>query len=222
MDLPRPIPASLFRTVALWVAVVSLIPWAGCDWSPKDKVLVQIDSSVEYSKATLLSEQVEPRLTVPLKWVDDNTWQTSAGLPNGRYQLVARSTDGAYFQKSLEYKQGIRRYRLAGSTPAKAEADPTQPAGPGPLLTFQILGTLNFLNGREAYVIGNGEKVVVQRGTIANGRLQVRIPEPGTYRVHVAVPGKPAYDAFLEATEISGDHDFGFIDLQSGGRWSKP
>jgi hypothetical protein len=191
---------------------LSLLLLPACDWTPKNVVLIKLESKNSFLRASLTNNEVEPRIHLQLKWVDDNTWQTTVGLPAGRYIFVARSTDGRYYQHPLDYEPELRRYTLPAESKTISE-DSTD--GPGPLLTFQVMGADRHLNGRTAFVIANGERAIVLRAPIANSRFQVRLPEPGNYRLMILAPGDPPAEALYPPEPITADRDYGFVPFKS-------
>jgi hypothetical protein len=196
------------------MVVPLVLALSSCDWQPKDSVLVSLESEYEFARASLSNTEVEPGIHQPLKWVDDNTWQTTVGLPAGTYQFIARSTDGRYIQETLEYRPEVRRYRLS---PSKRNPEAGQTAhsrqGLGPLLTFRVAGTLRNLNGRQAFVVTHGERSTMIRGNIANDRLQVRLPQKGFFRLMLLIPGNPPMEALFPFELLDADKDYGIVDL---------
>lgn len=197
------LPISKSLVLSFLGSFVCIFGLVACDWTPRHIVLFRLETEHEFSRAALTSQDREPRIHHPLRWVADNTWQTTVGLPAGRYLFAARSEDGRYFQGLIDYREELRRYVLQG--PENQAVGRQENTGTSVLITMQAFGLPNFDAPREVFIVALGERFFMERAFLAQGRIQTRLPQGGHYQLQLFLPGSPAFEARVDYRDLTSD-----------------
>lgn len=168
-----------------WMAFIVLVALVGCRVGPPKGVTAFIvDEPTEFASAMLMYPKSEEyRLPLKLKYVDTNTFQTTATLAPGRYMLVLRTEMGRYVKVPLDIEPNKRLYHV-NTGPTIADDDPS------------LQKPNNFLRGR-AQVLG-GEQLrellvlfvehdaVLKRVAVSSdGRFEVEAPHDGSFWIEI-------------------------------------
>ncbi len=164
--------------------VVTLF-FAGCKVGPpKGVTAFVVEGPTEYISAMLLypaSEENRPPLK--LKYVDRNTFQTTATLASGSYRLVLRAEPGRYINTPVTIEEGKRLYQLAVMPVTAEDFSVTKERPP------KLSGVLYVPEGempREIVTVFVSQDVNVRRTHVAeHGRFEIQPPAKGTYWIEI-------------------------------------
>lgn len=188
--------------------------FAGCglmpDLMPKDAKRFHQLGKKEYDYAQLARTDsfAESQVPIKLKFVDTNTWQTTATLLPGKYQFSVRKHDSAWYGQEITIEQGKRSYEVPDLT-ARFTA-PVQEKGP------RVLGTISPLEPSmpvEVIVVFLNTNFTVRRAEVKDGKFSVEAPGTGRYRILVHATGNPPR-SWSHDTEIAGPKDLGVIGFR--------
>jgi len=151
---------------------------------PKGVTAFVIDDKTEYAGAMLIyPKSEEARLPLKLKFVDTNTFQTTATLAPGPYMIVLRTEMGRFLKVPVQIETGKNLYHVSVA-PAVA-AEPGEDSQHGATLR----GTIYVHEGqipREVAIVFVDRDVVVRRAAVAeNGRFEVEAPARAVYWVEI-------------------------------------
>lgn len=164
---------------------VLLLAMVGCRVGPPKGVTAFIvDEPTEFASAMLMYPKSEEyRLPLKLKYVDTNTFQTTATLAPGRYMLVLRTEMGRYMKVPVDIEANKRLYYV-NTGPTIADDDQS----------FQK--PTNFLRGRaqvpsgeqlrELVVLFVEHDAVLKRVAVSSdGRFEVEAPHDGSFWIEI-------------------------------------
>lgn len=192
------IMVSLMKLPAVLLPLLFL---AGCNWTPKDAYVFEIDSTHEYDRAELQFPQNygEGRPPLRLKWVDTNTFMTTATLESQRYYLTGRTNLGGYFSGGVNVSPEVRRYKVADRGPSEGQK------AVGPTISGELIAPPGQQPPRDVVVVLTGLDVTVRRVQVENGRWEVEAPAAGNYRISLQVPGDKPQSVHYPTTNIAGN-----------------
>ncbi|MCX7625899.1 MAG: hypothetical protein N2Z21_06775 [Candidatus Sumerlaeaceae bacterium] len=166
----------------LFFLAVSLL---GCQVGPPKGVTAFIvDEPTEFASAMLMFPKSEEyRLPLKLKYVDTNTFQTTATLPPGRYTLVVRTEMGRYMKIPVDIEAGKRLYHVnTGPTIADEDLIVQKP-------TNLLRGKVQVPSGeqpREVLVLFVEHDAILKRVAVSSdGRFEVAAPHEGTFWIEM-------------------------------------
>lgn len=194
--------------ICLSLALSASLILSSCDFQPKGSTLFIIQGKTEYDRATLaFPESDEQRQPLKLRWVDTNTYITTATLTPGKYLFSARTSDGLHYGQEVEITAGQNRYTL----PEKSSGATRVSQGP------PVLATVTVARGErptQIAVLFIGSDLTVRRVTSPpDGKISVNAPSPGTWRVEVHGLGQPPRSFVRDGLRIAGPVDLGRITL---------
>jgi hypothetical protein len=183
---------------------------AACNYVPKGAILFKVADKREYDRAEIAyaPSAGETRLPLRLKWIDTNSWVTTASLAPGTYILTARTYEGAYYAHEVEIKTGQNRYDL----PATTQNNVAFQAGP------KVNGTLLMTEAnkavRELVIVFIGPDVTVRRVHPVNGQFSADAPAKGKFNLEIHAPGEQPRSFMKSQVDLTKDADLGQIDLR--------
>lgn len=182
----------------------------GCDMQPEGTLIFEIPSkSPEYDKAQIAwPESLERRPPVKLRWLDTNTFLTTATLSPGRYLFSARSSDGLYYGREVIVTEEKKRYTL----PVESEGATTVAAGPP--LTGTIVETRDKMP-KEIAVLFIGHDLTIRRVAVEeSGRFEAEAPAQGTFRVEIHALGDPPRSWVRDKVAVNGPTQLDVVSLR--------
>lgn len=179
--------SSRSKIVITFAALVSLsLGLFSCKVGPpKGVTAFVVDDTTEYASAMLLYPKSEEyRLPLKLKYVDTNTFQTTATLAPGSYTLVVRTDMGRYVKIPVEIEANKRLYRVS-SGPLIADEDNVKSSG-----SPRLRGKITIPNGQpqaqEVVAIFVDRDVTVKRATVAaDGQFEIEAPRQGQFHIEL-------------------------------------
>jgi hypothetical protein len=192
------------RTAAAALVAIML---SGC-LQPRDAIVFEIGGKREFRNAVLLPpSSAEHRAPIRLRFLDTNTFMTTATLVPGNYVFTAMTLDGIHLSREVKVEKDKRRYQIAELTfavPAPKE---------GPTLT----GGIYIESGempREVAVLFISSDIIIRRVPVNNGRFSANSPAEGTYRVEVHELKDPPRSWVRDGVKIEKPTDVGIISLK--------
>lgn len=196
------------RRLVTWTLLLA-VAVAACRIQPKGTLVFKIQGKREFDRVMLhYPDTGENRTPVRLKYIDTNTFQTSAGLAPGRYRLTMRAGDGTHLGADVDILPEVFSYDIP-------EPKFDRP-GVSPVGSKTVRGRLSQAAGLppEIVVVFIGREVIVRRTPRTGDAFVVPAPMDGDYRVEVHVAGTPPRSWF-GTTNITGPStDLGEISLK--------
>ncbi len=178
-----PVGASHLRIATVFFCVVSL--FVSCKVGPpKGVTAFIIEDPTEFASAMLIyPNSSEYRLPLKLKYVDTNTFQTTATLAPGIYTLVVRTEMGRYMKTPVEIEPGKQLYTVSLGPTIADENKTDQQA------TRKFGGKLYVSDGelpKEVVAIFADRDVIVRRANVdANGNFEIEAPSNGVFWIEL-------------------------------------
>lgn len=197
----------VFERACLLLLALTLL--AGCRYRPKDAKVFTFKTDHDVDRVFLLPpEGSEARKELRLKFIDTNTYTTTAPLSPGKYTLTARSSSGYFYSTPVEVVEKTWWYDLGDITKA------APPVDSGPKVGAQLYSSSGqtFSN---IVVLFIGQDLIVRRTTVeADKQFSVIAPGIGTYRIEVIALGNPVQSWVRDNVEIRQSVNLGTITLK--------
>ncbi|MGC8739953.1 MAG: hypothetical protein ACP5UB_00680 [Candidatus Sumerlaeaceae bacterium] len=152
---------------------------------PKGVTAFVIEDSTEFASAMLLYPKSEEyRLPLKLKYVDTNTFQTTASLAPGLYTLVVRTEMGRYTKIPVEIESGKQLYHVSLGPSIADESNASETTG-----QHKLRGKLYVSQGQmpsEVVAIFADRDIVVRRANVqSDGRFELEAPRNGVFWIEL-------------------------------------
>lgn len=202
---------SVLRFLLQAIAVTTLVGCLG--GPPKGVTAFVIEDQTEFAAAMLLYPKSEEfRLPLKLKYVDTNTFQTTATLAPGYYTLVLRTEQGRFLKTPVEIEPGKQLYRVSLLPIETDEATFRGDRLP------RFRGKVYVSEGKlpsELVVVFVGRDVVVRRTAVAaDGNFEIEVPKSGTYWIELFSLGDSPAKWERGKVDLTKDVDVGLVALR--------
>lgn len=192
------------------LVTAGLLAVAGCDFKPKGSTLFTIEGRREYDRATIQGATgLETRQPLKLRWIDTNTFYTTATLSPGDFAFVARTGAGYYYTQPVKVTAGKERYTL----PAISVGSATPSEGPA---VSGRLGAMDAGVPAPAFVtvLFISNEITLRTASVVDGKFTATGPFAGRFRVEVIALGPKPKSWFVNDVDLTRRHDLGLIVLR--------
>lgn len=192
----------------LIVSLVLIALLCGCDMQPKGTTVLKFESKKEFDRVQVTrADPGQAYAPIKFKYIDTNTFITTAPLSPGRYKVSARGFEGVYLAREITVDPKTKRYVISDE-----KGGPVEQAARAHKISAE-LAKGSAVQG-DIVVIFIGDDATMRRTRPENGRITVDGPPPGIYRVEIFAPGTPLRSWSRDKVDIKGPIDFGLIDLR--------
>lgn len=182
--------------------------FCGCDMQPKGSTVLKFEGKKEFDRVQMTrSDPGQAYAPIKFKYIDTNTFITTASLAPGRYMVSARGFEGIYVAQEITVDPKTRLYVIP-----ERQGPRVAQAAKGPSLSAELAS--GSIVQSDIVVIFIGDDITMRRARAENGKFSVSAPLPGTYRIEIFAPGRPPRSWNRDKVEIKGPVDLGLIDLR--------